>query len=1055
MNAILLTGLLLLSGLAQAEPAAPAEETSKNVTIQVPCPAPAAAPAAPTFTARFTADDLEPLLTDRKELLPIPLQFEGNRTACLDAVKRVNMGAVVDALLPVLAGEFADRFVPDRDLLVAPVPAANQVRIEDPLLPGGAYTGPAEEVVGFLLHGVSQDDYVRVAIRVMQTARQLLESGDPGIDRTAPGYYQEIAARQVAALKEGQAMREAVRRQFGEALGVYNEQGELDETQAKWVKESRRFSYVVRDGQFIGRLKPLVDEINQAADLAGFTAPEFPVDKPGIHFDGDLGDVEILLPRDYVKAFLDQADVLERRMAEESMISVEVVRLTDRDIQNGAVASRLNASFQGVHDTQYGFSEKSVIRQVGINALTAIANRELSITNANAITAGLIPEGTPAVQLPPYVLPSLVQPRATPTIGTSFAIGADDVFFDGREQSFGFSYIGPDGIEHVLSYDVVDSLRQFWERIERNLIVHKILKTPNKEKFTVPVGPETKTFEGIAALISQQNQNLVVATGTGALSELSATAGTWLVIKDFEITPIPGSSTALSDEERQMIRDRVMMTMLLRDPMIPVITKTRLVELEDRTARSDRLTDLLEELDGRPLRPGRDERSFGSLFRSRYDDTREVATVEKKERNSKISMTFYSSQGTIQSNLGITALGDQNDLTSFTTQLSPNRVTPISSFFTRSASNTQDTSSLTGLARGENEIEEKARTHLVIRARFPDDERERQDREEGRFLGYFQLPMGKDPLSSVNLPFLSSSEHPLERLAQNRPGLLFPALDRTRIRQPALLLNPNRIVGDVPRDVWEACTTRYLFNMRIIADTPTNDLATVAAYRQRFVVEVRSLLEYDEDLFDAPNIALRNMDHWNDPYRIVTALNNSAERFAYNRLIKLIDDMGAALLDEDFIEDRLAVAEPDFWGNRRLRPLTPDEVRDLRRDVAAHYLRVEEVYGDAFLEAVAIVLGLNTYQTLSHKEATAGPFVGYERLAMFDRTGQPFIPPVQVEQAHQDFVRLREGGYKGRLFQPSLEFVEHMPKDLRSFVVVGKDIIEHRQAFTVKAPDTY
>ncbi len=52
-------------------------------------------------------------------------------------------------------------------------------------------------------------------------------------------------------------------------------------------------------------------------------------------------------------------------------------------------------------------------------------------------------------------------------------------------------------------------------------------------------------------------------------------------------------------------------------------------------------------------------------------------------------------------------------------------------------------------------------------------------------------------------------------------------------------------------------------------------------------------------------------------------------------------------------------------------------------------------------------------------------------------------------------MRLREGGYKGRLFQPSLEFVEHMPKDLRSFVVVGKDIIEHRQAFTVKAPDTY
>jgi len=1054
MNAFLLTGLLL-TGIAQAEPAAAAPETSKNVTIQVPCPPAAAAPAAPTFTARFTAEDIEPLLTDRKDLLPIPLQFEANRTACLEALKRVSMGAVVDALMPMLAREYADRFAPDRDLLIAPVPAEKQVRTEDPLLPGGVFTGPADEVVGFLLHGIRQDEYVRVAIRTMQTARQLLESGDPGVDRTAADYYPQIAARQVAALKDGQAMREAVRRQFGEALGVYNEQGELDETQAKWVKESRRFSYVVRDGQFIGRLKPLVDEINHSAELAGFVAPEFPVDRPGIHFDGDLNDVEILLPSDYVKAFLDQADVLERRMAEESMISVEVVRLTDRDIQNGAVASRLSASFRGVHDPSYEFNERSVIRQVGINALTAIANRELSITNANAITAGLIPAGTPAVQLPDYVLPSVIRPREVTTIGSSFAIGADNVFFDGREQSFGFSYIGPDGIEHVLSFDVVDSLRQFWERIERNLIVHKILKTQSKEKFTVPVGPETKTFEGIAALISQQNQNLVVATGTGALSELSATAGTWLVIKDFEITPIPGSSTALSDEERQTIRDRVILTMLLRDPTVPVIVKTGLVELEDRGALSARLTDLLDELEGRPLRPGRDERSFGALFRSRYDDTREVATIEKKERNSKISMTFYSSQGTIQSSLGITALGDQNDLTSFTTQLSPNRVTPISSFFTKSATNTQDTSSLTGLARGENDVDEKSMTHLVIRARFPDDERERQDREEGRFLGYFQLPMGKDPLSSVNLPFLSSSEHPLERLAQIRPGMLFPSLDRTRIRQPALLLNPNRIVGDVPREVWEACTSRFLFNMRIIADAPTNDLVSVAAHRQRFAVEVRSLLEYDEDLFDAPNIALRNMDHWNNPYRIVTALNNSAERFAYNRLITLIDDLGEALVDQDFIDDRLAVAEPDFWGKHRLRPLDADEVRDLRRDVAAHYLRIEEVYGDAFLEAIAIVLGLNTYQTFSHKEATAGPFHGYERLAVFDRTGQSYIPAVQVAQAHEDFCLLRRGGHRGRLFQPSLEFVEHMPKGFRPFVIVGRQIIEHRQAVTAKQPDTY
>lgn len=58
-------------------------------------------------------------------------------------------------------------------------------------------------------------------------------------------------------------------------------------------------------------------------------------------------------------------------------------------------------------------------------------------------------------------------------------------------------------------------------------------------------------------------------------------------------------------------------------------------------------------------------------------------------------------------------------------------------------------------------------------------------------------------------------------------------------------------------------------------------------YKMRFVIEVRSQLEYDEDFFDVANVALRNMDHWNDPARIALALSHSNDRFALNRLIRM------------------------------------------------------------------------------------------------------------------------------------------------------------------------
>jgi hypothetical protein len=308
--------------------------------------------------------------------------------------------------------------------------------------------------------------------------------------------------------------------------------------------------------------------------------------------------------------------------------------------------------------------------------------------------------------------------------------------------------------------------------------------------------------------------------------------------------------------------------------------------------------------------------------------------------------------------------------------------------------------------------------------------------------------MGKEPLSQVDLPFLSSSEHPLDRLAQMSPGRMFETLDAARVTRVSSWVNPNRIQGTVPSQVFEANRTRMLFMSRLIAASPHQDQSGIAEYRRRFIVQVRSLLEYDEDLFDAPNIALRNMAQWNDPYRVVVALHNSAGKFAYHRLIKLIDDVGASLIDMDFVEDRLAVAESGSWGRHRLRPLDADEVVALQRDVGAHYLRMEQLYGDAFLEAIAMILGLGSYETLDYSEIKDSPFRGYERLVMFNRNASSYLPSTVINEAHEDFLLLRRGGVEGNMFKKGFEYVENMPKDFKRFVIVGKEILKIRETPT-------
>jgi hypothetical protein len=1025
----------------------PVELSAKSVNIQLTTsPSEKEKVTSMTFTGRFTSEDLKPLLLQQVQLMPLPLQFQSAQAAMIDAMDRVSMRAVLEKLGPYLEKDFAGRFDLKSDLIVVPVPENKRVERKAAELPEGGYRGPIEDVSGFMIHEINQQDYIRLAVLIMQTARQLIDVGHPIADRKHPDYYALVADQEVAKIIELEKARraqemsqKAIRCKIGEGLGIYDPIRDTFQGDPNWVQESRKFAFVVKNGEFIDRIKGLVEQINKEMEIAGFHPPET-LFKEGIHFDPDLNEVLIVLPGPIMKSFLQEADLLERRMAEDHLISIEAVRITDREIIDGALASRLNASFQGVHNVRDNDNDW-LRKQVGINSLLAVANHELDVMNRRQIVAGNIPDGT----LPPMIggvgIPAPLVSREHTNIGGNLSVGADDIFFDGREQNYGFSYIGPDGRAHTLSLDVVDSLQEYWNRIERNLIVHKIKKTIKPTIFTVPVGPETKTFEGIAALISQENRNVVVSQ-EGSLVQLSATAGTWLVIQDFQIEPTPGSSTSLTDEETQRIEDRVLLTMFLRDPTMDVVKKCELVEAQNITVLHDKLRDLYEKYQARCVRAGQGARTYESIFEHRRRQSVDDASIEKKEENSQIRLTFYSSQGNITQQLGLTALGDSNDLTSFTTELRPNVVTPISSFFTKSANGTEESSPMTGASKGEKKYEEKTMAHLVIRARFPNLQRERSDLEEGRYLGYFDLPLGKTPYSDVDMPFLSSSDHPLTRLSKYRFGLMFPALQAERVKRPWSRTQPNVLSGDVLPNAWETATTRMMMNRKIITDTPGSEQDLEAQYRERFKVEVRSLLEYDDDFFAAPKVALRNMDQWNNPDRIVYALKNSTNQFALTRLMSMIDELGNKLISDEYAEEYLAASHTDFWGSHRIKPLSDKQLLGVRRDVANHYLRIMEVYGDAFHEAVSNLFDLNSYRQTKYEDLVQGPLNGYREMVIFDRTS--YSDPEMQKVAHEEFMMLKQGGYKGRLFQRSLMSIEDMNKDYQKYVIRGTQIVDRQ-----------
>lgn len=386
-------------------------------------------------------------------------------------------------------------------------------------------------MTGLIVNGVTENEYVIISLEMMARHRQLVESGDPLFDRTHAAHLEAIARRREVeeiradhdTLQSMAKAKQEAHQHVGDLLGIYDAKTGKFEGEPRWVKESRRFSYVVnpKTGRFIDHLEPVVSRINREMELAAFPGPS-PLDMPGIRFDPSLGDVEVVLPAPMVKSFLAETDALAQRMAEKSMISIEAVRLTDRDIVAGTVA-RLGADLLGVHNVSRGFSQQGVLRRIGINALTAIANQQLQIQQLNQVAAGSWPAATPLVGLDPVPLPPLEQARSFTSVGGDFSVGANPIFLTGGNRPSG----SPTWTRTAFR---TRSGSTWWTASassgagSSNLIVHRVRKDPSvpPTKYTVPVGPASNTFDGLAALISQEDQNLIVATGTSRPSARSA-----------------------------------------------------------------------------------------------------------------------------------------------------------------------------------------------------------------------------------------------------------------------------------------------------------------------------------------------------------------------------------------------------------------------------------------------------------------------------------------------------------------------------------------------------
>ena len=63
---------------------------------------------------------------------------------------------------------------------------------------------------------------------------------------------------------------------------------------------------------------------------------------------------------------------------------------------------------------------------------------------------------------------------------------------------------------------------------------------------------------------------------------------------------------------------------------------------------------------------------------------------------------------------------------------------------------------------------------------------------------------------------------------------------------------------------------------------------------------------------------------------------------------------------------------------------------------------------------------------------------------MFDTSSSLHADAGDARRAHEDFLLLRSGGFRGGVFEPSLTTLADLDDVARSFVLRGTDVLKHR-----------
>jgi len=103
--------------------------------------------------------------------------------------------------------------------------------------------------------------------------------------------------------------------------------------------------------------------------------------------------------------------------------------------------------------------------------------------------------------------------------------------------------------------------------------------------------------------------------------------------------------------------------------------------------------------------------------------------------------------------------------------------------------------------------------------------------------------------------------------------------------------------------------------------------------------------------------------------------------------------------------------------------------------ISTHFLRFQEAYGNAFLEAVSRMLNLGTYRPASKEDMLRYFLRGYHDLVVLSLDSHSLVEPEVFEAAKEGFELLKNGGEKGGLFEPSLLTIEDLEPEYRRLVI--------------------